>query len=90
MRTNYRIAKVTNSYVYIIDECSDNEMSITNAAEEVVKQLYKKYGNRVFIYKDSMGIIDRLDHEHGEFIGFLPGAGNLGILEINEKELNDL
>jgi hypothetical protein len=47
-------------------------MTVTNAAEEVVKELADQLGDRRLEYIDTDGQRDELLHEDGEFVGFKP------------------
>lgn len=60
--------------VHIVDESNDTgSVSITNDAENVVREVVERYGNKRIFYTDTMGNIDELVHENGEFTGFAPG-----------------
>lgn len=45
-------------------------MSITNAAETVVKEINFQYPGRRIVYKDTMDQWDELVHNDGIFVGF--------------------
>jgi hypothetical protein len=74
----YLIMKSTNDYTFIADESIFGSKTVTNAADEIVRELYEKGviwdGKRLF-YKDSAGDIDELLHENGAFTGFSFGCG---------------
>ena len=69
---SYRILEVNNERVVIQDDCFPHHRSITNAAEEVVEEIFRFYGNIDIYYYDSNGDLDRLSHTNGIFEGFLP------------------
>lgn len=77
MKANYEVIKTTPEAVTIIDLGPwDRFMTVTNAAEEVVKELFYsgdlKLGQRLFYY-DSENVIDELLIRDGEFVGFAAG-----------------
>lgn len=75
LRSEFGVALVNPEMVYIYD-LDRGAMSVTNDAERVVEYLYKNYGNRRFIYRDSMGEWSELLHENGTFTDFgLPLEG---------------
>lgn len=63
----------------VIDKDTNGFASVTNDANNVVRQMLKNAGefDRI-IYRDSMGIWDELVVQEGEFAGFAP---------IGEKDL---
>ena len=69
MNASYRVAKVTPTKVFLIDN-DDGHMSVTNDAEEVVAATIKAYANRRIIYRDTCGNWDELVHARGSFVGF--------------------
>jgi hypothetical protein len=69
-RSSYYVDRITEDTVRIVD--MDHGKSVTNDAENVVEELYKQYGNRRFIYLDTMGRWDELAHDNGKFTGFRP------------------
>ena len=71
---SWSVVKVLPDIVFIRDD-DDGGMSITNAAEVVVRQVYAEYGDRRIVYRDSMGRWDELVHERGRFRGFAPFGG---------------
>jgi hypothetical protein len=77
-RFDYQIIDQTDEYVYIKDLATTNNtlQSVTNAAEEVVKELLQLPGinekTRIF-YKDSENTIDELVHNGIEFTNFCFG-----------------
>jgi hypothetical protein len=70
----FYIAKETNEYIYIIDTGIDAK-SVTNDANSVVAFLTENHRleQRRLFYRDSMGQIDEIVHENGQFIRFVPG-----------------
>ena len=80
LKSKFSIARCSEEYLYIID-CGGDTRTVTNNAENVVELLYESYnlGNRRLIYRDSLGEIDEIIHENGQFKGFK--AGYKGIAE---------
>lgn len=72
LRSTFRVDSIREDAVHIRD--LDVGMSVTNDAENVVEYLYNVYGNRRFVYRDTMGRWDELTHDHGKFIGFAPST----------------
>ena len=78
-RAIYRIDRITEDAVYLVDMCEAyTTMSVTNDAEAVTKQLFDSYGNKRFIYLDTIGRWDELVHKNGVFLNFKP-TSNLPI-----------
>ncbi len=76
-KANYKIWRETETYVLIRDMGPwDRYPSITNAAEEVVKELAPMLRDRELYYIDSDGTTDRLLTMGGEFAGFKSGGPN--------------
>lgn len=76
-RSVFQIDRVTPDAVYLIDLCLAAEsMSVTNDAEAVVENLYEEFGDKRFIYLDTMGNWDELVHVRGVFTGFKPHRKN--------------
>ena len=76
-RARYRIAKAIatppgSCVVWIEDSCTG--MSVTNDAENVVRELQREFPGYRIIYRDTVGQWDELLHERGRFIGFAPAA----------------
>ena len=71
VKSDFHIEEITPEAVFIID-LDSGFTSVTNDAENVVSYLYNRFGNRRFIYRDTMGRWDELAHDHGNFTGFLP------------------
>lgn len=73
-RANYTVVSDTPEQLIIRDEGPwDRHPTVTNDAENVVKELAPQLGSRRLLYIDSEGDMDELAHEHGRFIGFRPG-----------------
>lgn len=72
LRSDFHIEEITPDKIFIVDLNNDAYMSVTNDAENVVAYLYERYGNRRFIYLDTMGNWDELEHTNGRFTGFRP------------------
>lgn len=67
-KSEYQVLTKVDDCVFLIDLHGDK--SVTNDAERVTKELFEKYGNARFIYKDSLGVWDELMHDYGEFSHF--------------------
>ena len=69
---NYRILKVNYTDIVISDiSNSTGAKSITNSAEEVVKELCQLFDhNKKIMYYDSDGNLGELVHENGVFKNF--------------------
>jgi len=75
MRASYTVDRVTSNsvlgkMVFIVD--NDVGVTITNDAENVVKDVLAKYSNHRIIYRDTDGNWDELLHWNGTFTGFAP------------------
>lgn len=72
--TNYTARldrSTTPSVIAVVDHCNDGAfMSVTNAAEDVVREVVDDLGDYPIVYRDSMGLWDGLLHERGRFTGF--------------------
>lgn len=66
----FAIARVSAQVVWIVDE--DGDMSVTNDAEQVVRTLVQRYGERRIVYRDSDGAWDELLHRGERFTGYAP------------------
>lgn len=76
MKAQYRIVghDFRGSDKWVIIEDLNGQMSVTNDAEAVVKDLINLgYGTYHILYKDSMGHWDELIHNGQEFTDFGPG-----------------
>lgn len=69
LRSDFHIEEITPDKIFIVD-LDNGYMSVTNDAENVTAYLYERFGNRRFIYLDTMGNWDELEHSNGRFIGF--------------------
>ena len=80
LKSKFSIARCTEEYLYIID-CGGDTRTVTNDADNIVRFLSESYnlGNRRLIYRDSLGEIDEIIHENGQFKGF--SCGYKGIVE---------
>jgi len=85
LKSEFKIIRSTEEYVYIIDCETDGMKSVTNDAASVVSFLNEKHelGDRRLIYRDSAGQIDEILHKNGRFSGF--AAGYKGITDELEK-----
>lgn len=70
-RAKYAIDEVTERFIYLTD--LDQGCSITNDAEQVVREVVLKYGNKRILYFDTMENQDELCHNNGVFTHFAPG-----------------
>jgi hypothetical protein len=68
-RSNYTVVAVSPDKVFLVD-CDWGNKSVTNDAENVVREVFTKYGQKKIIYCDSMGQWDELVHDRGRFIDF--------------------
>jgi len=74
---HYDVVKVTPAIVWIRDRVEDQVISVTNDAENVVRELFARFGGARVIYQDTAGEWDELKHDGaGVFTGFAP-ARNL-------------
>lgn len=77
-RAQYDVVKVAPHAVWIVDLSVDTKLnvpSVTNDADAVVASLFQLYGDRRFLYQDTMGNWDELVHDHGKFVTFKPARG---------------
>lgn len=72
---SYRILEVTDDKIVIQDDCFPNHRSLTNAAEDVVSEIYQGFGDIDIYYYDSDGRLDMMKHTRGVFEGFSPVPG---------------
>ena len=72
MNAIYKIAKVTPTKVFIIDQDKPGCLSVTNDAEAVVEAVCRHYPGRRIIYRDTTGQWDELVHAKGSFVDFAP------------------
>jgi hypothetical protein len=68
---SWSLHALTDDTVFIVDD-DNGGMSVTNAAELVVRQCFATFGLRKIVYRDSMGRWDQLCHVRGEFRSFAP------------------
>ena len=69
----YEVVQKGEDHVIVGDMCCrDNSFSsITNMAEEVVKELIKEFGpDKRFFYIDTIGCCDELEHDGKKFTAF--------------------
>lgn len=72
-RAHYDIVKTAAGIVWIRDRVEDGVISVTNDAENVVKELHCRYPGFRVIYQDTEGEWDELKHDGlGTFTGFAP------------------
>lgn len=72
-RSRYDVKRVDQDFVYIVDTGHDKGFrSITNDVENVVIELFDRYGQRRFIYQDSLGNWDEMLHIDRRFVKFVP------------------
>lgn len=70
--SQYTIVRLTEEAIWIVDIGHETGRSVTNDAENVVKELSECYGGRRIFYQDSQGDWDELVHANGVFTGFRP------------------
>ena len=71
--TNYILIEDEPDHLCIQDVGPwDVYMTVTNAAEDVVRELAEQLGDRRLEYIDSDGRRDQLLVENGRFVGFAP------------------
>lgn len=70
VRCSYYVFGFTDDRVFVID--NDVGMSLTNDAENVIKELNMIYGDRRVIYRDTCGRWDEMVHSRGKFVEFAP------------------
>lgn len=74
LRAQWSTERVTEDTIWIVDVGHDTGKSVTNDAENVVRQVVNLYGNKKIMYCDSDGSWDQLVHDSGEFKAFRPGV----------------
>jgi len=77
MKFSYAIVRDMQNYILIRDLCEQMQcMSITNAAEAVVKDVFERHNlaHRRLFYIDTEGDTDELVHENGVFKDFAFGG----------------
>lgn len=77
-RAVYEVVKVAPDCVWIEDCSRDSQLavkSVTNDAEHVCEELFARYGQRRFLYRDTDGNWDELVHEAGKFTEFKSARG---------------
>lgn len=74
MRASYTVLEDSPTLVLIRDDDLGDRPSITNDAEAVVSDVFRRYGDKRIDYIDSMGGRDQLVHTNGVFTGFAPAA----------------
>lgn len=70
---SFELAQVTDDIVFIRD--LDRGLTVTNDAENVVRDLHKAYPDRRIVYCDTSGDWAELVHVAGRFQGFKHYAG---------------
>lgn len=76
-RANYAVIKDSPDML-VINDLDCGGMSVTNDAENVVRELAERLGKRPLYYYDSEGEPAQLLVKDGEFAGFGPALGNMG------------
>lgn len=69
-RARYEIIADTPELLLIKDVGSGTDLTVTNDAENVVKELAGRLGSRRLEYYDSDNMRDRILVENGQFVGF--------------------
>ncbi len=70
-RSDYNITDFEPGVSITIEDL-DGPVSVTNDAENVVRDLLMQYGNIRIFYYDTMGNRDELCHSNGKFTHFAP------------------
>lgn len=67
-------ASLSGNVIIVIDEYSDANptMTVTNDADNVVDEVWRKFGDHRIIYRDSCGDWDELRHRRGVFLAYRP------------------
>lgn len=68
----YKFVGRNDEAVFILDPNTPGQPSITNAAEEVTREVFSCWGDKRVIYRDSEGRWDELMHSNGHFTGYSP------------------
>ena len=68
---SYKIEILDDEHIIIRDTAKENEKTLTNAAEDVVAEIYEKYGNISIYYLDTMNMLCEMVHENGVFREFI-------------------
>lgn len=68
-RSDYYIERLSPGFVFLVD-MNQGGRSVTNDAENVVREVNSHHPDCRIIYRDSDGIRDELIHENGVFKGF--------------------
>jgi len=72
-KANYEVVRANLAEVVIRDLGPwDRFQTVTNAAEETVRELAGRLDGRRLFYYDSEGQLDELKVKNGEFAGFAP------------------
>jgi hypothetical protein len=71
IRSNFTIVQIVFGAVFLVDNC-DDQMSVTNDAENVVHYVLSIYPKRRIIYRDTDGNWDELVHNGIDFTNFAP------------------
>lgn len=67
---SYSIVYMDNERISLRDDNFPGTRSLTNAAEEVTKEIYDNFGDLRIFYYDTEGQYDEMEHNHGVFLGF--------------------
>lgn len=74
-RADYYIGLVASDRIFIVDNAGregSTSVSVTNAAEDVVAELFLMFGDRRIICRDTQNRWDELVHHGGVFESFAP------------------
>jgi hypothetical protein len=70
---SYLIERVTDQYVYLIEQADETHLRIADDAAFVLESLQKSslllLGSRKVIYLDSMGVFMQISHDNGKALG---------------------
>lgn len=75
-KCDYEVVDIQDDKVFLVDSNLGN-MSITNDAEALVKEINSKYLGKRIIYRDSDECWDELSHINGTFKGYILYTGEL-------------
>lgn len=74
-QADYRLVEETDEINFIVD-LNLGQKSVTNDAEEVVRELNARFPGRRIVYRDSEGGWGELKHDNGRFTGFARWDGD--------------
>jgi hypothetical protein len=89
VRAKYSVLKKTPTMVLLQDEMGLNDtcLSVTNDAEEVVREINNWFPGIKIYYVDTLGTVDELLHINGRFTDF--GHGYISANESDKKIIQE-